>query len=64
MEFRQIKLKAKYLRGHRGRFHGGEKPAPRKSRRKISDIEKRRLPAQPAVVLHILANGKGRFERL
>lgn len=60
---RQMRLKAKYRSAHRGRFHGGEGAAPKKNRRKLSDIQKRGLAPQPKIVLHVLASGKSRLER-
>lgn len=59
---RQMRLKAKYRSAHRSRYNGGENPAPKKHRRKLSDAMKRGLAPQPKVVLHVLANGRSRYE--
>jgi hypothetical protein len=60
---RQIGLKAKYLTGRKSSYKGGEQAADKKHRRKLSDVQKRALPPQPKVILHVLANGRARFER-
>ena len=52
----QIKLKRKYLGHYKGRYQGGEKPAPKKNRHKLSDALKRNLPPQPKYVLFV--NGR------
>jgi len=52
----QIPLKMKYRSAYKGRYSGGEKPAPRKHRTKLSDPQKRNLAPQP--VVHLVVNGR------
>jgi len=48
----QIKLKEKYRRGFKGRYKGGERPAPPKRRKKIGHAEHvKRQGEQPLVRL-------------
>jgi len=47
----QIPLKAKYLGHYKGRYNGGERPAPKKHRHKLNDKQKQLLPPQPKVTL-------------
>lgn len=51
----QIPLKAKYRSASKGRYSGGERPAPRKHRKKLNDAQKRNLPPQP--VIHLVVDG-------
>jgi len=60
-----IPLKAKYRSAHKGRYSGGEKPAPRKNRHKINDKQKAALPLQPKMMLIVDgATGHGVMTRV
>lgn len=58
-----IPLKAKYRRGHKGRFNGGEKPAPRKHRDKIGyEKHVKQYGVPPEVMLYVDGlTGKGKL---
>lgn len=60
----QIKLKRKYLRAFKSTHPGGEKAAPRKTRKKLNDAQKKALPPQPKVALVVNGlTGAGVFVR-
>ena len=52
----QIPLRRKYLRVSKGRYSGGERPAPRKHRNKIGADKHQALYGPPPVV-HLVVNG-------
>lgn len=58
----QIPLKKKYRSAMKGRYSGGERPAPKKNRRKVTNdaLRKAIQATQPIVVLHVDGlTGKG-----
>lgn len=57
-----IPLKAKYRSAQKGRYSGGEKPAPKKNRHKITNVKVREAiwATQPKVTLVVDGlTGKG-----
>jgi hypothetical protein len=53
----QIRLKRKYRTAHKGRYSGGEKPAPRKHRKKVGYDKHIKEHGVPPVI-HLVVDGK------